>query len=166
MNFLDKLTQKKEIKKLLISSEEIYQNISSCLKPSTNVFYHYKFVYLGMTRSAQTVTMQELKNSFSNYAVYFNQYIEIYNDFVDILKQNAKLKEQFKPELKKYQKRFISLKDSMESLFTSITTIPKYGDIAELMFIYRSINSFKKNFFFTSQFDTQYSKQSNGQLSF
>ena len=166
MNFLRYLSHKKEIKNVFDKSNTIYENLTSCLIPSSNVFYHYKFVYLGMTRSAQTITMQDLKNSFNDYEIYFKQYIENYNNFVDILKQDAKLKEQFKPEMKKYQKKFINLRESMYGLATSITTIPKYEDIAELMFIYRSINSFKKNFFFTNQFETQNSKQNNSNLCF
>lgn len=153
MNFIRNITKKKEITNLFILANNLYKKIESCLSPSTSVFYHYKFAYLGMTRNEQTISIENLNNSFINYSAYLDQYVELYNKIYKLLENDTKFKSKFENDIIAFQHNFVKLSNAVDGLVNSILTVPNYKTIPELTFIKMSLNSLQRDLFFTKKFD-------------
>ncbi|MBO5954652.1 MAG: hypothetical protein J6Q13_01640 [Clostridia bacterium] len=164
MSIFKKLTQKKEIINLFNTSTNIYEKVSSCLVPSTSVYYHYKFVYLGMTRNELNITLETLNNSYNNYSTYLETYVKIYHKICKLLEDEPKLKIKFEKDIKNYQKNFVSLANAVDSLIESILTIPNYKRVPDLVFMKMSLNSLQRDLFFTKQFEKNQNNYSEHSL--
>ena len=67
MRIFANIEKRRQIKQLFETTNQIYKQIEHCLLPSINVFYHYKFAYLGMTRSDLSVNSNDINVSFAEY---------------------------------------------------------------------------------------------------
>ncbi len=138
MKFIERATTKKQIIKIIENSEIVYQEAFDCLKPSRNVYYHYEFYHLHMTRSEQTVSLQEIKQSFISFDGYINQLTNLKTQLKSLLK-DEKLKNKFSAKYKTIKSYFKVLYSDVTNLINSIREIPEFRTFPELKLILQEL---------------------------
>lgn len=134
MKFIERISTKKQVIELIKSSKIIYQEAFDCLKPSRNVYYHYEFYHLRMTRSELDISLQDLKLAFISFESYINQLVNLKTQFKSLLK-DEKLKNKFSNQYKTLKSYFKVLYSDINNLINNIREIPEYRNCDDLKLI-------------------------------
>ena len=116
MGFIKDNIIRRQFQELLEQGELIYSEAAECLKPCYNVYYHYFYDNLGMTREILDVTTLDIQISLSTLSSYIPQLIRLRSSIVGTFKQNYSL-------LKKYDARFLEISNSLEKLYSVVNSL-------------------------------------------
>lgn len=134
MKFIERITAKKQIINLTENANLIYKEAFDCLKPSRNVYYHYDFYRLRITRSEHDISLQQLQLAFISFESYINQLVNLKTQLENLL-TDEKLKKKFLKQEQTIKSYFTSLYFNADKLIQNIREIPDYKNYDDLKLI-------------------------------
>jgi len=151
MRFFNRLAVKKQINELIEKAKIIYDETGKTLQPSRNVYYHYNFVNLQLTRCDQTVTMQEIQLSLITFDSYINQLVTIKSKFKELLESEPKLKTKFSKEYSLVKSYLVKLTHDVEILISNIHELPDYRNYNEFIIMLKYLEQHKNKLYFLNK---------------
>ena len=107
---------RREFIDLLKNSNLIYNESNKCLKPCYNVYYHFYYATLGMTRDNLDISSDDIQMSLATLANYIPQLIRLRANLIGLYNQNPKI-------FKKFEIEFLDTVDNLGKLYTSISLL-------------------------------------------